>query len=210
MATVPFDLALNLAVGASFALASRVTLPHERVLRSVSLWALLGLEALVFVPVGAYLLWRFPEWSYMYLAEAGTLPVPDVAVALSYAIAGVVGWTVVRMFVVRDRTLGAIGFGVGCLALAGAIAAFGVEQITMVGSTAQFQAGYGAMMPLGDSPLSWVLVQTGIGVTAAWGWSLWRIVLYGRAFELHELEEVVSVGTGDLEPVEPTQRRQRR
>jgi hypothetical protein len=201
---------LNLAVGSSFALASRVTLPHERLLGSVSLWALLGLEVLVFVPVGAYLLWRFPEWSYMYLAEQGTLGVPDIAVAGSYVIAGLLGWAVVRAFVVRGRTVGGVGFGIACLVLAGAIAGFGYEQLTMVGSTAHFEAGHGAMMPLSASPLSWVLIEAGLGVGAAWGWSLWRILLYGRAFELHELEGVVSVGTGDLEPVEPTQRRQRR
>ena len=103
MATVPFDLAVNVAVGASFALASRLTLRHEALWRSVSLWALLGLQALVLVPVGAYVLWRFPEWSYMYLAEAGGFGIPDPAMALTYVPAAVLGWFAVRLLIRRGK-----------------------------------------------------------------------------------------------------------
>lgn len=197
--TVPIDLALNLAMGSSFVLASRATIPAETLVRSTSLWALIFFELVVFLPVGAYLLWRYPEWSYMYLLEAGSFGFADWFLAGSYPVAGLVGWGVARVLVRRDREWVALGFCVACTLLGGAVIAFGFRQLLSVGTTATFRAG-GTMTALYDSPLAWVLAAVVIGIGAAWGVSVWRLVLFSRAWQLEELQEAF-VNGGELEEV---------
>ena len=84
MATVPIDLALNVVVGSSVALAGHATADQYKVLRSPALWTLVMFEMLVFLPIGAYLLARFPAWSVMYLFEPAALPFAADGRAQSY------------------------------------------------------------------------------------------------------------------------------
>jgi len=197
--TVPIDLALNLAAGSSFVIASRATIPAESLVRSTSLWALIFFELVVFTPVGAYLLWRYPEWSYMYLFEAGHFGFPDWFLAASYFAAGLVGWAIARVLVRRGREWVALGFCVACYLLAGAVITLGFRQLLSVGTTATFRAG-GTMTALYESPLAWVLAAGVIGVGAAWAVSIWRLVLFGRAWQLEELQEAFVTG-GEFEEV---------
>lgn len=201
--TVPIDLALSAAMGSSFVLASRATIPTESFLRSTSLWALIFFELVVFTPVGAYLLWRYPEWSYMYLLEAGSLGFTDWFLAGSYLVAGLVGWGIARVLVRRGHDWIALGFCVACYILAGAVITFGFRQLLSVGTTATFRSE-GTMTALYDSPLAWVLAAAVIGVGAAWGVSVWRLILYGRAWQLEELQEAFVTG-GEFEEVEESE-----
>jgi hypothetical protein len=178
--TVPVDLAVSLAVGASFAYASRRSVEHESLLRAPSLWALVAFELFVFAPGGAYLLWRYPDWCYMYLIEAGTLGIPDPAVALVYPIAALAAYFPTRSLLVKQRPWVALGIAMGGLVLAAAIVAFGHRQLSVLGTTEGFR-GNTPLAAMLLSPLPWALGGVTITGAAAWVVSLWRLAVFGRA-----------------------------
>lgn len=201
--TVPIDLGLNLAFGSSVVLACRSAIPHVGFVRAPSLWALLAFEAMIFFPVGAYLLWRFPDWSYMYLAESGTLGVPDWTVAAMYPIAAMLGFGVTFVLIRKDKTGPAFAFCGGSLLLAAAVSGFGYRQLLGVGTTSAFRAG-SDLTPIFASPLAWILGAIGVAVIASWAVTLWRLYLFGRAWQLSELDNVVSVSPSLIEEIDPT------
>jgi len=196
--TAPVDIALNLAIGASVVLASRAAIVEERLLRAAALWALLGFQALLFVPIAAYLMWRYPEWSAMYLMEAEAVAARGWLIVASYPAAALVGLLITRALLRQARPVVAYVFAIGCLALTAAVAGFGHRQILGVGTTAAFRADPSSLPGLGSSPLVWVLVPALLVLVAGWGVMIWRLFLYGRAWHPAPLAPMAGVG-GDGE-----------
>ncbi|MBI3179478.1 MAG: hypothetical protein HYZ27_07430 [Deltaproteobacteria bacterium] len=179
--TVPIDLSLNVAVGASVALASRAVIPQQRLLRSPALWSLVIMQALVFVPVGAYLLWRFPAWSLMYLMEPASLPVPDVALVVTYPIAAVASFVITWRLLSGERLAPAIAVLAGALVVTLLITYLGRDALLVVGSVAAYREGPDGMLSIFDSALVYLVAASGVAVTVSWANTLWRVVMLARS-----------------------------
>lgn len=78
-ATVPIDIALNLMLGSWFAHEGRGSTAAGR---GSWLESALAFELLVFLPIGAYLLAVYPDWSLMYLVDPSRLPAGAMAALL--------------------------------------------------------------------------------------------------------------------------------
>jgi hypothetical protein len=176
------DIVLSLAIGASFMLACSHTAGEQSVLRSPALWTLLAFETLFFLPAGAYLLWRYPDWSFMYLFEPPLLGGRDWTLAGLYPASALAGFALARVFLARQRPIGAVLLVAGSLLVAVAIASFGHRQLFGVGTTAAFRADSSGLPPLGSTPLAWIQVALMVGMLVSWVMSLWRLHLYNRAW----------------------------
>ncbi|MBI4576509.1 MAG: hypothetical protein HY722_09640 [Planctomycetes bacterium] len=131
--TVPMDVFLNLASGAGLALAAGG--PSRRGM-AVTLVFHLG----VFVPLGAFLALRFPDWSWMYLLDAAAMPwtVP-VALAL-YASSGLAGYLAGARLLGAARRRAALGFVAGGLAGSAMVGVVGMDRLLHVGTLAEWQS----------------------------------------------------------------------
>lgn len=179
--TVPIDIAVNVAVGCSFVLASRNTVADESLLRSAALWALVAFEVLLFVPVGAYLLVYYPDWSLMYIVAPGQLPVPDWALVATYPIAAFTGFVVARGLVIKGRIWTAIGFMASGFLLSLAVTGFGYRQLMNVGTTNAYRNG-GSLEPILTSQLAYLLGAIFLAIGAGWVICIWRLDVLGRAW----------------------------
>lgn len=175
--TLPLALASQVAVGSSFALISRHSDARQPWARSVGVWALLCLEAVVVMPATAYGLWRYPAWSMHYLWEPTAAP----GWALLCPLMAIAGLAAARACIARNRPAWAWGpFALGMLS-ALLIALLGGGRIGWVGTLAQFQAHSGDLLALGSSGAGY-LMTVGLPVQgAAWVFTLWRLHLLDRA-----------------------------
>ncbi len=185
--TVPFDVALNIAIGASLAWAGKDTQVEGRVWRSAALGALLALEALVFLPVGAYLLTRYPDWSMMYLVDVSGLP-PTIrlTVLALYPIAAVSAFVAARRLLKQHRKAGVAGLIALGIGLALAIAYVGQTALLSVGTAQTFAAG--TARSLFETSLFYLLILGSAAVIASWGAALWRLRLVSAAAQRTEVE----------------------
>ncbi|MFC1611151.1 hypothetical protein ACFL6C_09340 [Myxococcota bacterium] len=181
MATVPIDLALNVAVGSSIALASQSTARDYRLLRSPALWALVAFEVLVFLPIGGYLLWEFPAWSLMYLVEPRSLPIPDISLALSYPVVAVAAYIGCRRLVAGGRVWPVLGIFLAGLALVASLVYLGQQQVLVVGSTDEFRNDPAKMREALDSPLSYLVGAACVAFVIGWVATVWRLFVLGRS-----------------------------
>jgi hypothetical protein len=131
---------------------------------------------IVLAPSTAYLYLAYPDWSWLYLVDAGRVPRLAVIPAVSASVAAVVaGWAIGgRVLVVRGgrgrphgaRRRLAAGLGVGAAAVA-LMALLLRHRLVHAGSLADYQAG--RAVPLFDTKLGFVLVALIIGALAAAG-----------------------------------------
>lgn len=191
--TVPIDLVLNVAVGSSIALASRGTLRSQTLWRTPALWALIAFELFVFVPVGAYLLWRFPEWSVMYLLDAGALPMPDHGLAALYLVVAFGAFVATRQLLIKKRIWAALGVVAASLSLSLAIAYFGRDSLLRVGSTQAFRSAPETMRDVVGTQLGFVVAGAAVAVTIGWAATLWRLILLSRAMRPHLSKEAPTI-----------------
>lgn len=204
--TVPIDLVLNVTVGSSIALASRGTFGSQTLWRTPALWTLVVFELLVFVPVGAYSLWRFPEWSLMYLFDAGELPIPDYSLAALFPAAAVGGFLATRLLLIRKKLWPAAGLLVGSLAVTAAIAYLGRESLLHVGSTQAFRSAPETMRGIVGTQLGYLVAGAVVAVAIGWGTTLWRLVLVSRAMRPHLAKEAPTIVREDPGDPEPSQK----
>jgi len=180
-AVIPAFLVLNVAIGASIALASRHMVESGRLWRSSALWALVALQALIEVPAMAYVAHRYPAWSFGYL-----LADEPPAAALAPLI-GVFVLTAIAAFIVTRRLLAAghLGLGIGVLAIGLAGTAFVVfarrDALRSVGGAAAFASDSTTLQPLQATALGYLVGGVTLLVLLAWGNTLWRLVLVSRA-----------------------------
>lgn len=213
MATFALDLALQVALGGSLVLASQQTIAYETWWRSSALGALCVIEILLFMPVGAYVLWRYPEWSMMYLLESGELGTPKAWLVVSYPVVALGAFLSARALIVRGKRWGALGVTALGFALAAAVAFFGQRQLLTVGTTEAFRASTSGLRPLLDTPLAWVLGGAVVAIGVAWMLALWRLWLLSRSWLVEEVEEEYEYYEEyeeDLPPPEPTVKRTRK
>ena len=188
--TLPMQIPLCVAVGASFALASRVALPRENLVRSAALWVLMAFQVTFFLPVGAFLLWRYPDWSFMYLFESPLIGSRDWTLAGLYPTAALAGFTGSVQLIRRKRTIGAVGVLAGGLATAFAVFAFGFRKLSTVGTTFDFRSDASSLPHLAHTPLGWILSAIVIVLILGWAAALWRLVLFNRARKRYVIEVV--------------------
>jgi hypothetical protein len=181
MAPVPIDLALNAAIGASLALAARRSLADQPLWKTPALWALVALELTLVLPAGAYLLWRYPSWAFMYLVEPDFLGLPDPSWALLAPATAVAAFLGVRQLLLSSRLLAGVLVLLAAVVLTGLMVSFGRAQLQVLGTTVAFRNDPSQMRPLTESPLVFVLPTAIVAVAIGWGMTLWRLILLGLA-----------------------------
>ena len=181
MAPVPIELALSVVLGSSLALASRRSLADEPLWKTPALWALLALEAMLILPVGAYGLWRFPDWSLMYLVEPGLWGVSNVGWSLLAPGAGLGAFLGVRRLILRSRLFVGVLVLVAAAVVTALAVSFGRTQLMVVGTTEAFRADPTKLRSIVDSQLIYILPGATLAVFTGWGMTLWRLILLGYA-----------------------------
>lgn len=162
------------------ALAGRKTL-SEKLWLSSCLWALIVYQLVVFVPVGAYLMWRFPDWSVMYLLDVQDLPFSGQSLVAAYPVVGFGGFVAARRLLHKGRTLSAWGLSGTAVLLAAGLLLFGRQELSVVGSTARFKMAPTALQPIAESSLALLLMAAGVGIMLGWFGTLSRLRLLGAA-----------------------------
>lgn len=209
MTTFVLDLAWQIVMGASLMLLSRNSVTQEPLYRSMPLWSVIALNAMVYMPGGAYLLWRFPDWSYMYIFEGGELGIPDWWLVGAYPVVAISAVVGVRTLLLKEHLLGALGVLGGGLSLIGAVVFLGQRQLFSVGTTRDFRAGTITMQPLLESSLFWVLLAIFIPALSISIFAAWRLWLYGSTWVVEEIYEEVEELPEPTMPPAPTRKRRR-
>ncbi|MBI5509563.1 MAG: hypothetical protein HY903_12495 [Deltaproteobacteria bacterium] len=172
-------MALNIAVGASIALAARLSLRDQPLWRASALWALVIVEGLVMLPTAVYLLWRFPAWSLMYVLEPGAAGLPTTLWAAMVPFAAFAAFLGVRRLLLTARLIAGAAVGVVGLVLVGLVVYHGRAQLLVVGTTEAFRTDPAQMRSIFDTPLLYLLPPMAVAGLLAWGMTLWRLVLLG-------------------------------
>lgn len=173
-------LALCIALGASVALASRGILASESLLRASGLWALVAMQALVFVPVTAYVLHRFPDWSLLYLVDTAQLGEPAV-LATVFPIAAIGAFGGARKLLLKGRLALAVLTLAIALVAAALTAYLARGPLQVVGSTVIFHEGSAKLRPVAETTLVYLLAGGGVLIVASWFMTVWRLALVSLA-----------------------------
>lgn len=134
--------------------------------------------AMILAPCAVYFYVAHPDWSWLYLVDAGQVPrLAIVTIIAAYAGAVLGGYAggvrILRAGRDKERLL-LYALGGGALLL-GVLVFLFRARLARYGSYAEFQSG--TTLPLGDVKLGYVLVAVIVGVIAAAGivgWELWR------------------------------------
>ena len=175
--TLVVNAVLSVLQGVSVALVSRVTpcgapTPYK---------ALLIYQVFLFVPMGGYLLWRFPAWSLMYIAGSAAYDL-HMASALLYPLIGMVSLWLSRGALLRHSPRSLL-VAAGSVVVAGlAIVVATWDRLSVVGSLAAFAAG-DPLTPWNKTPLLPLLGVFVPLVVAGWGATLWRLALLAEGIE---------------------------
>lgn len=180
--TLPLDLGVAVAMGASVVLAARSMVLAEPIWRSAAWWALFVLQLVLVAPTGAFLRWRFPDWSLMYLLAPEDLPVATWSLGLMAPVVALLAFAVSRRMLARTGVGSVIGVLLGAIGFAIAIGFFGREQLRSVGTVAAFQGGGEGMFPVWKTPLVYLGPAAVIGVGSTWAITLWRLRLLSRSY----------------------------
>ncbi len=180
-------LVLSLAVGVTSVLAGRAVVPHEELLRSAGLWALLSFMLVLFCPVLGYFFYAHPAWSLMYLAEPEEILVPLwLVVVLSLPLA-LIGFFLARTWLAAERLWPTLALMTGSAALGFAILVFGQDRLLNVGTLEDFIAKK-PMVPIGQTSLSYLVLAAGAVLGMGWMTMIWRLFVLGRTGEVIEVE----------------------
>jgi hypothetical protein len=179
MVAVLIAAALCVSLGASVALAGRGTLADGPLFRQAGLWALVVLQALIFLPVTGYVLHRFGDWSVFYLFDSQSLGEP-AAFAFFFPPAAIASFIGARRLLLKGKLYSVIGMVAGGVALAALVGWLGRESLLLVGSTAGAHKGI-RLRPLTQTGLIYLLAGSGAFVLASWTATLWRLTLVSRA-----------------------------
>ncbi len=175
-------ICLQIAIGASVALASRGALATEPLLRSTALRALLLLELFILVPSTTYLFIRYPDWSVSYLLDTAELSPPVQATILAVpTLLGVASFWLARRLLHKERTLAIVAVIGGSLTLLLPLGYFGADLLGVVGSYSAFNVASPTLRAFGDTALVYLVGGAAVGLLATWGGTLWRLQLVSGA-----------------------------
>ncbi len=194
MLTVPITATVCVAMGATVAVAGRVSLAEQRLWKSSAFWSLVFLQGLVVVPLGTLLLWRFPAWSLMYAMPSGLLGVADAALAAIYPVMALGTLLGMRRLLQKAPVWLSWGVCAATLVATGLVIWLGWGRLWRVGTLDAFDSAPATLRPLGDSELAFLLPPMLVALLLAWGATLWRLVLFGLAKRAKPIE----VTTGQL------------
>jgi hypothetical protein len=172
-------LALCVSLGGSMALASRGILTQGPLWRSFALWALLALQALVFLPVSGFVLHRFADWSLFYLIDTARLGEPAVLSA-AFPVIAMVSFIVVRRLLIANKVPPALGITVGALLVAAACGWLARGPLLVVGTFDNYRHATN-LRPLAQTSLAYLLAGGGLLVLISWITTLWRLAIVGLA-----------------------------
>jgi hypothetical protein len=141
--TIPIDLFTGLFLGALFALTAarslketKVTFRHRYFLRAALF------QLLVFVPIGVYLIYYFPAWSWMYFINPRAHSIWLSVLAIGgYFLLMVAGFALTQYFIKRDRIRAARGvmvvgiLGILCFYL------LPIRRLGVIGTYEEFASG---------------------------------------------------------------------
>jgi len=174
---IPQLYAVNaiLGLGCAWVARGEIRLASRSSVASPAFGALLIGQVLLMVPVGLYLYLFYPDWSWLYLVRATSVPSAVVVFVIGgYPVAAAAGYfgAVALCRASRETfVLGLMG-GLGLLALV----SFGVawRRVGLVGTFDQYHRLFG-LTPLHGSGLGAFLLLALPSVGGAWGWGLLRV-----------------------------------
>lgn len=181
-------LAISITVGASSVLAGRNVVPHEELLRSAGLWALMSFMGLLFCPVLGFFFFTHSEWSLMYLSTAADLAVPLWLLTIFPLPLSLIGFLLARTWLAHDRLWQTLSLLGGSAVVGLAVLFFGQDRLLNVGTVERYIAQK-ALVPIGQTPLAYLVLAAGAALGFGWLTMLWRLFILARTSEVVLVEE---------------------
>lgn len=191
------NLALNLVIAVTFALAATKLHEIERPGTATGLWTLVAFQLCLVAPVMSYLMVRHPEWFFLYFVELERFRWPLVLWQILP-----VGFSVLAYLGIRRLQMSRPGLlnGVMLLLIAPPVAALllllGWSRVGIVGST-RAVVGEGPVRPLLETTEGYLTLGALATIGLAWLVTVWRLFLYARAVPRAEKRYVGSVPVRD-------------
>ena len=181
--TIPALIALNLFIGASTAFSARVQIRtlQRHVFTTRYFIALMMLETMIVLPIGAYFYIFYTDWSWMYLVNSTNLESAVGAMAvMTYPMAASLGYLVGY----NSARSGSDWITLMFLAFIGAglvgLAAAAKNQFVMVGTYEQYHRDVG-LKSIWVTSLVPSISAAGAGIVISWVHLLIRFSKEGRA-----------------------------
>lgn len=163
-------------------MASRGAIASEHWLRSSGLWAIVLLEVFVFVPFGAFIGNRYPDWTVMYLLDARELSTASWAIGLGlYPVLAIIAFFVARHFLRRAKVRVVWGTLAGAIVVLLGTVYLTRDALLSVGPYSAFLSKGPTLRPLVETQLAYLLALGSLALIASWGTSLWRVSLVSAA-----------------------------
>ena len=180
--TIPGFIVMNLLLGSSVAFAAHLQIRTMQRPVSYNRYfnALMLLEMLVVVPAGIYFAAFYPDWSWMYLVDARSLPIGISVMAIaSYPVAAGLGY-LVGYFSARSASdwVTVIFMLFVVLSLGGLLVMAG-EKLAVLGTYEQYHRNVG-LKAFTESSLLPSVALAGVCIGVSWGYLIYRFVREGR------------------------------
>ena len=187
--TIPEDLFISLFLGALFALtAARSLKSTESTFRHPYFRRAVLFQLFIFVPIGIYLIYYFPAWSWMYFLNPQAHSIWWSVLAIGgYFVLMVLGFILAQYFIKKDQIGAARGvMGVGAL---GFLCFFflPIRRLSVVGTYEEFESGNALYV---FQNLHWLISMIVIGIY--FGLPLFYIIRKNIREGRGELEKAVS------------------
>ncbi len=193
-----FALCINIAVGASAAIAARRVIPYEEAHKSTALGAVLLLQLLGMLPIVGYFLFLKTEWSLMYLVAGSELPVRPWVLLVALPITALASFLVARNLIIRGQTwqpwllVGAGG------ALSFLLLWLGQRQLFYLTTSAGFDRSE-LGVSLASEPTGLIVMLGLLVILSTWAFSMIRLRAYAHACSAGSSEMPAFVVEDELE-----------
>lgn len=180
--TIPGFLVINMFVGVSIAYAARIQIRtlQRPLFFSRYFSALMMLELMILLPIGAYFYAFYPDWSWMYLVDTTEANAAiGVMTIISYPIAALMGYMVGYYSARGNSDWVAVLFAVFVLIGLLGMIIVAKDKLLWVGTYTQYHRDAG-LKPVLSTSLFPSVILSFFGVSTCWFYLVFRFVQEGR------------------------------
>ncbi|MBN1962731.1 MAG: hypothetical protein JW841_17510 [Deltaproteobacteria bacterium] len=142
-------------------------------------WSLIALQLLVFLPVTAWILHNFADWSLLYLFDTSIFPQPAILSIMFLSLA-IASFLLVRSLLIKNKKLPAIIITSAIVLIGGLSCWFLREPLLIVGSFTNYQHATN-MRPLQNTSLFYLILGGAFVILFSWLATCWRLMVFSFA-----------------------------